>query len=617
MKNRFFSQLLFTIILLMLGSTLVQGQLCDDAGKAQALNTQMQWVLDFNDAKNKNWVTALKPILTEMQRVFPQPPRGLYLRNTVVTMMDYAAASPNDVHRYKGYFAIRNIVCRRSGGMNKFIPFEDPESFVHFYINEMFSGGLTEEFQGLKIGDLRVAENPNGIKSIYEFNENNEQKLIGWYFSENRSLPFRRLSKGELAQKFREYSLKKWDARIKELETAISKTDKDIAEASANQYMSAKDKQAVIEAIRKADIERKKYLETAKTSRENCLRKADAMLKASDAKSDARVTMLNGEPEGLEAPAGKGKYVYVENQDFFDKKLPKWQPQFILAWHDRYDNSPAQIAFNNKFENEFDFNALRKTVGMQPMAKVATITGMGGTVGSSPSQKTGNSNTETANGDLFSEDFTNSPLEQKPQKWTVSNDAATVKNNVDYPGKWLAIKKGGLYYPDFSLLVLPTKFTLEFDVSWNKKISYYSPNFMVHIGAARYDNTLKSYDKSQVNPNSYTSSAMNRIVIWLDPHWNSTGRYGLEIYDARGGYIKDISDKTSAFYKETNRVRVKIVRDGSRISVYFNDEKSKEDPKINLDENIRWNFFGFGLSNANNAHQDDEFYLSNIRLTKQ
>ena len=35
-----------------------------------------------------------------------------------------------------------------------------------------------------------------------------------------------------------------------------------------------------------------------------------------------------------------------------------------------------------------------------------------------------------------------------------------------------------------------------------------------------------------------------------------------------------------------------------------------------LSENIRWNFFGFGVDNAPNADPSDEFYVSNIRLTK-
>lgn len=614
MKNRIYFHLISAIFVILLSLNSAYGQLCDEAGKAQALNTQSTWVLDYDEAKSQNWVTALKPILAEMQRIFPQPPKGLYMRNRIVPRMDYERASPNEIHSYQGYFAIRTLVCRRVGGMNKYTPYEDPESFVYFSVNA-FPQPFSDDFQHLTTGDLRIAENPNGIKSLYDFNEKGEQTLLGWYFSENKGLPFRRLSKGELAQKFREYWLNKFDGRIKELETAIAKTDKDVAETSASPYMSASDKQKVIQVIRTADVQRKKDLETAKANREDCLRRADAMMKAPDAKSDARVILLNQnvyEPAGLEASPGKGKFVFVENRDFYDKNLPKWQPQFILASTHRYDRNELQIAFNNKFEDEFDFNAVRKVVGMQLMAKAATIIGMGGTVGSSP-DKANENVTNSANGVLFSEDFANALIEQKPPNWTVSNETAKVKDNPDYPGKWLAIKDGGLFYPNFSLLVLPTKFTLEFDVSWNKKISYYSPNFVFHIGEARYDNTLKRYDKEQVN----ASMPMNRIEVWLDPHWNSTGRYGLTRYNNRGDFYKEISDKTTAFYKEANVVRVKIVREGSRIRVFLNEKETKEDPKITLDDHIRWNFFGFGLSGGVNADRLDEFYLSNIRLTKQ
>ncbi len=620
MKNRIYFTFISTIVVALLSLNSAYGQLCDEAGKAQALNTQANWILDYDEAKNKNWVTTFKPILTEMQRVFPQPPKGLYMRNSYSSFIDFDRASPNDVHRYQGRFVINTLVCRRMGGMNKFIPFEDPESFVYFNINAMDSF-LMDDFENLRTGDLRIAENPNGIKSLYNFNENGQQEFIGWYFSENKGLPFRRLSKAELAQKFREYWLNKFDGQIKELEKVSTNIDKEIAETNANPYLTEINKQKIIEGLRqadaarkKADVENKKRIETLKAQREDCLRRTEAMSKAPDAKSDARVTLLNPniyEPEGLESPAGKGKYVYVDNQDFYDKKLPKWQPQFILVMQKRRDNTAVQTAFNNKFEDEFDFNAVRKVVGMQPTAKVATIVGMGGTVGSSP-DKTNENVTNSVNGVLFSENFANAAIEQKPPNWTVSNENAKVKNIDDYEGKWLAMKDSGLFYPNFSLLVLPTKFTLEFDVSWNKKISYYSPNFVFHIGEARYDNTLKRHDKEQVNP----SMPMNRIEVWIDPHWNSTGRYGITRYDNRGGFLKDISDKTSAFYKDNNRVHVKIVREGARMKVYLNDKQTLEDPKITLDEHIRWNFFGFGLSGGGNAERLDEFYLSNIRLTK-
>jgi hypothetical protein len=618
MKNRNYFSLIFGTFVVLFSFNIAHGQLCDEAGNAKALNTQTQWVLDSKEARNKNWVTAFKPILMEMQRVFPQPPKGLFLRNSYSSLIDLAA-SPNEIHRYQGYFAIRHLICFRSGGMNKFVPFDDPESFVYFNINRL-DRFLSEDFPNLRTGDLRIVENPNGIKSLYDFNENGEQTFIGWYFSENKGLPFRRLSKAELAQKFWEYRVTELDHQIISLEKPSTNVEKEIADTNANPYLTEANKQKIIEGLRqseaartKADVEKNKTIETLKAQRENIIRRTEAMQKAPDAKSDARVTLLTNNINDLEAPVGKGKYVFVENKDFFNQKLPKWQPQFILVRHHRYDKYPGQADFNNKFENEFDFNAVRQLVGMQPMAKAATITGMGGTVGSEPGKKSENSNTESANGVMFAEDFANATLEQKPPNWTVSNDTAIVKNIDDADGKWLALKKSGLFYPDFSLLLLPNKFTLEFDVRWNKKISYNSPNFLFHIGEARYDNTVKRYDKEQVNP----AMPMNRIEIWLDPHWNYTGRYGLTRYDNRGGYLKDISDKTSAFYKEANLVRVKIVRDGARIRVYLNDKATLEDPKIALDENIRWNFFGFGLWGGDNAEKLDEFYVSNIRLTKQ
>jgi hypothetical protein len=80
MKNRIYFQIVSATFVVLFNLNSAYGQLCDEEGKAQALNTQSTWVLDYDEAKNKNWVTAMKPILTEMQRLFPQPPKGLYMR---------------------------------------------------------------------------------------------------------------------------------------------------------------------------------------------------------------------------------------------------------------------------------------------------------------------------------------------------------------------------------------------------------------------------------------------------------------------------------------------------------------------------------------------------------
>lgn len=108
---------------------------------------------------------------------------------------------------------------------------------------------------------------------------------------------------------------------------------------------------------------------------------------------------------------------------------------------------------------------------------------------------------------------------------------------------------------------------------------------------------------------------MERVALWIDPHWNNEyGRYGLQVFDARGGYKLDKADKTQIYYKDKNLVKVKLVRSGPRLAVYFNGTKMTEDAV--LGESTLWNFFGFGLSSAPNADPSDEFYVSNIRLSK-
>jgi hypothetical protein len=60
-------------------------------------------------------------------------------------------------------------------------------------------------------------------------------------------------------------------------------------------------------------------------------------------------------------------------------------------------------------------------------------------------------------------------------------------------------------------------------------------------------------------------------------------------------------------------VHVKLVRNKTQLTIYFNDEQVWDVPDP-LKENIRWNFFGFGLTNAPNAAPGDEFYIGNVVL---
>lgn len=602
---------------------------CDAAGDAVADNSSLTWKFR-PETKSGNWATSMKPVIREMQRLFPQPPKGLEVTYGIFDAMDIRAASRNDIQYYESFFMIKDIVCLKYQGKNIIEPEGETGNWIYFransfnlilnnYVSKTNLMLSSTDLTLYAANDIRIEENKNGMKSIYIFNENNEQTFAGWYFSDKKTLPYRRISKFEFAQSYREYWFKKTAGEIKRLESVLATSQKTFNRVSAEKgTMTEAEKQKFFQSLREGDQKTQQYIDGYKSQRDDAIRFTDKILKAPDAQSEAHVINFNeilNQPKEIRFGSEKGRYIYVENREIFDNKLPKWQPQFVTAQLRRQDTSRAKTAFTKKFEDEFDFNVIRKMLGMKPLPKSPTISSMGDTPVRNGDNPTVTNQPNEASGETFFENFADANIGQAPTKWTVSNNTAIVKDKIGQAGNWLAMSKEGLFFPDYAVLALPKDFTLEFDVSWTKSISYYSPSFYFHIGAAQYDNTLKRYDRSQVNQNSYTSAKMERVALWIDPHWNNeNGRYGLQVFDARGGYKLDKADKTQIFYKNKNLVKVKLVRQGSLLTVYFNGSKMMEDAV--LSENTRWNFFGFGLSNAPNAEQGDEFYVSNIRLSK-
>jgi hypothetical protein len=630
MKYRIYFQLIPAILFVLANFNSSFGQsFCDAAGDATADKTLISWKLR-PETKSGNWATTIKPVIQEMQRLFPQPPKGLEVTYGIYDAMGIEDAAPNDIQYYESFFMIKDIVCLRYQGKNYIEPEGETGNWIYFRANDfkVFLNNFTSptsitlpgKIQTLYVAaDIQIQENNNGLKSIYFFNENDEQKFAGWYFSANKTLPYRRITKYELALSYQEYWLDKFDAEIKRLEGVLATSKKTFARVSSEKgIMTESERQKFFQSLREGDQQTQQAIDRYKLQREDCIERVGKMLNAADAQTEAYIKNLNPliyEPNDLTAQNGKGRYVYVENLEIFDKTLPKWKPQFMTVQLRRQDTSPAKTAFTKKFEDEFDFNVIRKMVGMKPLPKSPTISNMGDTPVRNSDKPIAETVSNEANGETFFENFADANVGQAPQKWTVSNNTGIVKDKIGQAGNWLAMSKEGLFFPDYAVLALPKNFTLEFDVSWTKTISYYSPSFYFHIGAAPYDNTLKRYDRQLVNINSYTSAKMERVALWIDPHWNNEhGRYGLQVFDARGGYKLDKADKTQIFYKNKNLVKVKLVRQGSLLTVYFNGSKMTEDAVMS--EMIRWNFFGFDLSNAPNAEQGDEFYLSNISLSK-
>ncbi len=574
----------------------------------------------------------LKPMFAEMQRLFPQPPQGLQ-----VTYGIYDAKGSNyqrfstGTDFYEGFLMIKDIVCERQSNDQRIIVPEG-ETGCWFYVRPNdFRNLMTNFFGGtvmylnntelpLYTGDIRLVENEKGMMSVYVFNQDEEQTFAGWFFSARKALPIRKISKKELALAFRNSKLKELEGKNQSLQVTLTASKEGYKRVQANNsYKTSGEKEKVLQSFIDGDKKIVDLMEQNRIAMDNCRKRTDAMMRAADADEPAAESNIHELMYGPERPAaggGKGRFVYAEDETYFNKNLPKAQPQFIVASLRRQDITPAKTAFIKKIENEFDWNVVRKMVGAVPTPQPLTISEMGDSPGgyTSGALPDAGAAPAAAKGIQYSENFSGNTVGQAPAKWTVSNGSAMVKEMNG--SKCLAFKNPGLFFPDYAVLQLPQNFTLSFNLSWNPGISYYSPEFLFHIGAAVYDNTLKRYDRQQVNANSYTSAHMERICLWIDPHWNSSGKSGIQVFDERGGFLLNKSNKATQFFKNKNQVAVKMIRQGARLTVYFNEEQVWDLPDA-MQPNIRWNFFGCGLDKAPNANPDDEFYLTNLQLTEQ
>lgn len=605
---------LLILVITLLAASAAFGQTC------AAADAQTQWQIR-NEAKVGEWANGLRPVHQEMQRVFPKPPAGLEVTHGIFDAMGKQTAPAGITQYYEGFYMIKDMVCE--GG--KVVPQGATGAWIYFRVNDfgyyMGNGGSNLKFLNggvetpiVLARDIKLVESRNGLTGIYLFNEKNQQELTGWLVTSIRKPPFRRLSRAELGASMRAFWTKKFDEDIARLERSIAQSKVSGDRVRNDSSMSAKDKDSYFKSLAESDRQSQLAIDRLQSQRAQMTKLTDGMMRGPDANADAFIRGLadyDFNPANY-AATGDGLHAYIEDRTVYDPRLPKSQPQMIVASFRRDGQSAAKLAMIRKFEKEFDFNAVRRAVSASPLQAAITIEDIGSTPGDSLTGPIASTEKLPA-GTLFEDEFDRTPEGKAPANWTLSQSSAIVRN--DGEGKRLTLREAGLYYPDWATVALPQKFTIEFDVSWPKEISYYSQDFVFHLGAANYDNAVKLYDRAQVAPNSYTSARMPRLMLWIDPHWNNeNGRWGIDLFDARGGYAYRKSDKTQIWFKDKNSIKVKITRNGAALGIYFNDKLVVSEPGI-MTETVRWNFFGFGLTEAPNALKGDQFYLGNIKVS--
>jgi OmpA-OmpF porin, OOP family len=172
---------------------------------------------------------------------------------------------------------------------------------------------------------------------------------------------------------------------------------------------------------------------------------------------------------------------------------------------------------------------------------------------------------------IAQEDFSQDNIGDFPDKWN-TNASGEIVTIDGTPGKWLAMTKPGVYYPEF-LNSLPENFTIEFDVAAHEKYSFYSGFLMLGIArAADAKNTFNAWKAF--------GHGRDGIAIRIHPQaaGGGTGHYNYSVYE-KGEEVMKSDGEQSNFTNKSNVAHVSIWRQKSRIRVYLNQEKIIDLPK--------------------------------------
>jgi hypothetical protein len=185
--------------------------------------------------------------------------------------------------------------------------------------------------------------------------------------------------------------------------------------------------------------------------------------------------------------------------------------------------------------------------------------------------------------------------------------------------KWLAMTKPGYWFPRQFNKEIKDGFSLSFDVEWPQEIPYYSGYFNLTISEMKYDNAQEKYISESEYQSQYWSlysgyaGNFNRIILSFDPYWNNTGTLEIYTYDVFEKLRFSKTIKLPDFYKEKNKHRLTIQRNGDGLVVSDNGKEIADLSGVFLN-NVRYNLYTFSKYKENQQGESgDMFYLKNIR----
>lgn len=204
---------------------------------------------------------------------------------------------------------------------------------------------------------------------------------------------------------------------------------------------------------------------------------------------------------------------------------------------------------------------------------------------------------------IVEENFSQDAIGEFPEKWNTKTSAEVVTLN-NKPGKWLALKQDGVFFPEY-ITNLPDNFTLQLEVLVNNSISNIG-TLTVALAAVKDDN-----DKFDTG---YSNSNIRVPGIKLDLRPQSEGYQGNMGYSTNALGASSIDNISNEFHAPgKTSATISIWRQKQRVRVYLNSTKLLDLPRA-LELGTVINSLIFGAYAPDYDKKGGSFYISNIRL---
>ncbi len=553
-----------------------------------------------------------EPIRKEIQRILPSPLEGLFGEGSMAFWRDNAYFNLPSPRSAEFYLILRKYECLEKYKLIQ--PEGETGCWVYFLLNNIEGVKFPlqtetsikdpETDKSYQVMNMEIRTDAAGNQLIYTSSKPGIYVPHCYYFSSRKGLPRKRISNRALFLLYKKKHEKRVTEDILRFEKMIA------ADEKTYQSLSAKEKAEQPYWIENGK-KNKVYLEKFRAEKETILNWYKKSMLRNDLDSPACVQTVNPyifSPEKLDAAPGMGFGVWEDNPDFFDLKKPKDEPQCMALYIRRQDNDKPKKDFMDLFYSQFNLDVLARLTG-EKQKKINGINSISHSI-SDKKSATLNAQQTTEN----SMDFSQSVPGNFPADWE-GEDNISVRNES---GKnQLALDKPGYWYPRQYNQEIQDKFSLSFDLSWNKDIPYYGGLFTVSFSKVAYDNPSEKY-RTDINPASFWSlydsyaGGFNRVVCWLDVHGNNGGTLEVISYSASESQVAVKKVNLPAVAGANNKHQLRFERSGNALVIYIDNRKEAQVENAFIPE-VAYNLYAFSRYKGT-TEKTDVFFLNNIKV---